>query len=198
MKTNRSSCMPAVWSSCLKLTVTVIFLLAGIVFVCGGGPSGSRYDSYVGGRYWQNPGAFASGFKGICRVFVTAAFSFAGTELVGLAASETPNPRKTMPSAVKQTFWRITLIYISSLTLIGLLIPSDDARLLGGSSSYDASASPFVLVFTYANVKGLDHLVNATICISVLSIGLSCVYAGESMSGLVVAVVRSLNSYSIP
>lgn len=178
--------------------MTVIFLLAGIVFVCGGGPSGSRYDSYVGGRYWQSPGAFASGFKGICRVFVTAAFSFAGTELVGLAASETPNPRKTMPSAVKQTFWRITLIYISSLTLIGLLIPSDDARLLGGSSSYDASASPFVLVFTYANVKGLDHLVNATICISVLSIGLSCVYAGESMSELVAAVVRSLNSYSTP
>lgn len=99
-----------------------------------------------------------------------------------------------MPSAVKQTFWRITLIYISSLTLIGLLIPSDDARLLGGSSSYDASASPFVLVFTYANVKGLDHLVNATICISVLSIGLSCVYAGESMSELVAAVVQSLNS----
>ena len=71
------------------------------------------------------------------------------------------------------------MIYISSLTLIGLLIPYDDERLLSGSSSYDAKASPFVLVFTYANVKGLDHLVNATICISVLSIGLSCVYAGS-------------------
>lgn len=31
----------------------------------------------------------------------------AGTELVGLAASETPNPRTTMPAAVKGTFWRI-------------------------------------------------------------------------------------------
>lgn len=31
----------------------------------------------------------------------------AGTELVGLAASETPNPRATMPGAVKGTFWRI-------------------------------------------------------------------------------------------
>lgn len=40
-------------------------------------------------------------------MFVTAAFSFAGTELVGLAASETPDPRKTMPAAVKGTFWRI-------------------------------------------------------------------------------------------
>lgn len=31
----------------------------------------------------------------------------AGTELVGLAATETPDPRATMPGAVKGTFWRI-------------------------------------------------------------------------------------------
>lgn len=166
------------WSSCLKLTVALMFIIAGVVFCCGGGPSSGRYDSYVGGSLYQSPGAFANGFKGVCSVFVTAAFSFAGTELIGLAASETPNPRKTMPAAVKQTFWRITLIYVSSLTIIGLLIPYNDDRLVG-SSSYDAKASPFVLVFTYAGVKGLDHLVNATICISVLSIGLSCVYAGS-------------------
>ena len=39
--------------------------------------------------YWQNPGAFNNGFKGLCSCFVTAAFAFAGTELVGLAAAET-------------------------------------------------------------------------------------------------------------
>jgi amino acid transporter len=50
------------------------------------------------------------------KVFVSAAFSFAGTELVGLAASETPNPRKALPAAVKQTFWRVVVIYITSLT----------------------------------------------------------------------------------
>lgn len=162
----------------MKLLVTIMFLIAGIVFVCGGGPSSGGYSTYLGGRRWQDPGAFANGFKGVCSVFVTAAFSFAGTELVGLAAVETPNPRKTMPAAVKQTFWRVTLIYITSLTLIGLLIPYDDERLLG-SSSYDAKASPFVLAFKIAGVKGLDHLVNATICVSVLSIGLSAVYAGS-------------------
>jgi amino acid transporter len=43
-------------------------------------------------------------------VFVTAAFSFQGTELVGLCAAETENPRKTLPKAVKQVFWRITLV----------------------------------------------------------------------------------------
>lgn len=43
---------------------------------CGGGPSGSPYESYLGGKYFQDPGAFANGFKGVCAVFVTAAFSF--------------------------------------------------------------------------------------------------------------------------
>lgn len=47
------------------------------------------------------------GFKGFCSVFVTAAFSFSGTELVGLAAAETENPRKTLPRATKQVFWRV-------------------------------------------------------------------------------------------
>ncbi|KDE08980.1 hypothetical protein MVLG_00703 [Microbotryum lychnidis-dioicae p1A1 Lamole] len=164
------------WSSCLKLTVVVIFVIIGIVLNVGAGPSGGEYTTYLGGDLWRSPGAFANGFKGVCAVFVTAAFSFAGTELVGLAATETPNPRQTMPGAVKGTFWRITVIYLSSLLIIGLNIPYNDERLLGGSG---AGTSPFVIMVDRAGIRGLNHLINATICISVLSIGLSCVYAGS-------------------
>lgn len=164
------------WSSCLKLLVVVMFIFIGVICICGGGPKGHQYDHYVGGRYWSNPGAFANGFKGVCSVFVTAAFAFAGTELVGLAATETPNPRATMPGAVKGTFWRITVIYVTSLTIIGLLVPFNEPRLLGGGG---AAASPFVIALDNAGIRGLSHFVNATICVSVLSIGLSCVYAGS-------------------
>ncbi|KAF5353980.1 hypothetical protein D9756_006930 [Leucocoprinus leucothites] len=164
------------WSSCLKLVVVVMFILIGIVCVCGGGPDDGAYNHYIGGSNWQNPGAFANGFKGICAVFVTAAFSFSGTELVGLAASETPNPRSSMPGAVKGTFWRITIIYVTSLTIIGLLLPYTEDRLTAGSG---AGASPFVIALDYAKINGLNHLLNVTVCISVLSIGLSCVYAGS-------------------
>ncbi|CDZ96589.1 amino-acid permease inda1 [Phaffia rhodozyma] len=164
------------WSSCLKLATVVMFIVLGIVLNCGGGPSSGAYSSYVGGRYWQNPGAFANGFKGVCSVFVTAAFSFAGTELVGLAASETPDPRSSVPTAIKATFWRITIIYITSLTIIGLLVPWDNENLYGGSGS---NASPFVIVMDLASISGLNHFINAVICVSVLSIGLSCVYAGS-------------------
>lgn len=78
-------------------------------------------------------------------MFVTAAFAFAGTELVGLAAAETANPRKSLPTAIKQVFWRISIFYIASLTVVGLLVPYDDDRLLSGGSA-NAAASPFVIV----------------------------------------------------
>merc|ERR1712000_651238 len=75
------------------------------------------------------------------------------------------------------TFWRITLIYITSLTIIGLNLPYNQETLLGGSDG--AGTSPFVIMANLAGLNGLDHLINITICISVLSIGLSCVYAGS-------------------
>ncbi|KAK1230652.1 Amino-acid permease inda1 [Marasmius sp. AFHP31] len=173
------------WGACLKLLVVVMFVIIGIVCLCGGGPSGGEFNHYIGGLRYQDPGAFAHGFKGVCAVFVTAAFAFvtsnvppkiAGTEIIGLAASETPNPRETMPRAVKAAFWRIVIIYIVSLTIVGLMVPWNDNRLLGGGG---AAASPFVIALDRAKIPGLNHLVNATICVSVLSIGLSSIYAGS-------------------
>lgn len=92
--------------------------ILGIILDCGGGPQGS----YIGGKYWHDPGAFNGGFKGLCSVFVTAAFAFSGTELVGLAAAETENPRKSLPRAVKQVFWRISLVFLQALSSPRLFI----------------------------------------------------------------------------
>lgn len=97
------------WSSCLKLAATVIFMFIALILVLGGGPDNGIYNEYWGARLWYDPGAFRNGFKGFCSVFVTAAFAFSGTELVGLAAAETKNPLKSLPGAIKQVFWRITL-----------------------------------------------------------------------------------------
>jgi len=167
------------WSSCLKLLAVVMFIIAGIVLNCGGGLAGTPYDTYVGFRYWENPGAFANGFKGFCSVFVTAAFAFAGTEVVGLAAAETPNPRKSLPRAVKQVFWRVTVFYILSLFIVGLLVPYNDPRLLSAESSADVKASPFVIALTTAGLTGFDSFFNVVILISVISIGFSAVFAGS-------------------
>jgi len=71
------------WASSLKLAATVIFIIIALVLVLGGGPASGQYSNYWGARLWYDPGAFRNGFRGFCSVFVTAAFAFSGTELVG-------------------------------------------------------------------------------------------------------------------
>jgi amino acid transporter len=164
------------WSSCLKLSATVIFMIIALVLVLGGGPAGGKYDEYWGARLWYDPGAFRNGFKGFCSVFVTAAFAFSGTELVGLAAAETKNPLKSLPGAIRQVFWRITLFYVVGLTFVGLLVRSDNPDLLGASG---ANASPFVIAPRDAGLKGFDSFMNVVILVSVISIGVSGVYGGS-------------------
>jgi len=166
------------WSSCLKLSATVIFIIIAFVCVMGGGPEQGLYNEFWGSRLWRDPGPWANGFRGFCSVFVTAAFSFSGTELVGLAAAEAANPVKALPSAIKQVFWRITLFYVVGLLFIGLLIPYNDPGLISEVSN-DPSTSPFVLVGKYAGLVGFDHFMNIIILVSVISIGVSGVYGGS-------------------
>ncbi|KAJ9657499.1 Amino-acid permease inda1 [Neophaeococcomyces mojaviensis] len=167
------------WASSFKLIATVIFMIVAIVLICGGGPASGKYGEYWGARLWYDPGAFQNGFKGFCGVFVTAAFAFSGTELVGLAAAEAANPSKALPSAIKQVFWRITLFYILGLTFVGLLVSSTDERLLNADNPYADGTSPFVLAPLDAGLIGYDSFMNVVILVSVVSIGVSCVYGGS-------------------
>ncbi|KAJ9142600.1 Amino-acid permease inda1 [Coniochaeta hoffmannii] len=166
------------WSSFIKLIAIVTFIIIGIVLTCGGGPKNGMYSEYWGTRLFDEL-AFKNGFQGFCSVFVTAAFAFAGTELIGLAASESKTPLQTLPSACKQVFWRVTLFYILSLLMVGLLISADDENLIGSNAFANSQASPFVLVGKYAGLKGYDHFINTVIVISVISIGLSGIYGGS-------------------
>ena len=159
--------------SVIKIIACIGFIIFGIVVNCGGVPSDDR--GYIGGRYWRDPGAFRNGFRGFCSVFVTAAFAFGGTELVGLAAAEAEDPRRSLPKASKQVFWRIAFFYIITLLIVGLNLPSDSPDLLGASGA-NTKASPFVLTIQYAGVQGLPSVFNAVITISVLSVANSCTY----------------------
>lgn len=168
----------------IKVVAITGFIIFGIVVDCGGVKSDPR--GYIGARYWHDPGAFRNGFKGFASVFVTASFAFGGTELVGLAAAEAADPRKSLPKATKQVFWRIATFYVLSLFIVGLILPSDNKDLLGASGA-NTKASPFVLAIQLAGVKGLPSVFNAVITISVLSVANSCAYGStRTMQALAV------------
>lgn len=46
---------------------------------------------------------------------------------------ETPNPRKNVPRAIKQTFWRIACFYILGVLVLGMAVPYNNERLIGAT-----------------------------------------------------------------
>ncbi|KMP08726.1 amino-acid permease inda1 [Coccidioides immitis RMSCC 2394] len=177
------------WFSTIKVLTVIGFMIFGICMNAGVGQQG-----YLGFTYWKNPGAFApylldvigedkvalAKFIGFWAVLIQAGFSYQGTELVGVAVGETKNPRKSVPAAIKKTFYRILFLFVLTVFFIGILIPYTNKDLLSDAS--DASASPFVIAVKLAGVKTLPGLINAVLLTVVLSAANSNVYSGSRIA----------------
>src|SRR5687768_12908846 len=125
-------------------------MIVCLVVSLGGAPAHGR----VGFRYWDNPGAFGEyiytgslgKFLGFWACMVQSCFAYTGAEVVGAAFGETPNPRKNIPRAIKQTLWRICVFYILGVLVLGMAVPHDNERLVGATKAKtSAAASPFVI-----------------------------------------------------
>ncbi|WVW80547.1 hypothetical protein I302_102532 [Kwoniella bestiolae CBS 10118] len=176
------------WFSAVKVVTIVGLILLGIILMCGGGPN---HDA-IGFRYWRNPGPFAQitidggdgviegawgQFLAFWNVFIQAAFSFLGTEIIATTLGEAENPRKTVPKAIKRVFFRLVFFYIMGIFVISVLVPYDEPNLLNGSGN--AAASPFVIAIKNAGIKALPSIVNAVILIAAWSAGNSDMYAAS-------------------
>lgn len=133
----------------------------------------------------KNPGPFKAYlfpgskgyFLGTWAVFVQATFAYLGTELVGVCVGEAENPRKTVPAAIKRTFYRILIFYIGAVFLLGLIVPYNSPELLGAvKKSNSAAASPFVVAIQLAKIKYLNHILNGSILLFILSAANSDLY----------------------
>jgi len=179
-----------VFASIKVLTITGLIIL-GIILDLGGGPDHDR----LGFRYWKHPGPFvqyqgirgAKGrFLGMWAVLTQAAFSFIGTEIVAIAAGEAKNPRRNLPRAIRRVYIRILLFYIGGVTVIGLLVPSNDPGLALANGT--AAASPFVIAIKRSGIKTLPGIINACLLTSAWSAASSDLYtSSRALYGLAIA-----------
>lgn len=170
------------WLSTVKVATVLGFIIFAICVAAGAGKQG-----VIGFAYWKDPGAFASylvegslgKFVGFWAVLIQAGFSYQGTELVGIAAGETENPRKNVPAAIKKTFYRILFFFVVTIFCIGLVIPYTNKDLLNSSGATTAAASPFVIATKLAGVKVLPGIINGVLLFVVISAANSNVYSGS-------------------
>ncbi|KAF7547907.1 hypothetical protein G7Z17_g7400 [Cylindrodendrum hubeiense] len=157
------------WLGFAKVLIMTTLILSTFICAMGGGPNHER----SGFKYWNEPGAFAEylmegpkgRFLGLWACICQACFAFTGTEVVGMTFGETPNPRKNIPRAIKQTFWRIGVFYI-----LGVLV---------------LAASPFVVAVTLAGIGVFPDIINGSLLVFTLSAASSDIYcASRSLYGL--------------
>ncbi|CAO1632411.1 unnamed protein product [Parajaminaea phylloscopi] len=176
--------------SFLKIVVLVGLLILSICINAGGTPSGD----YIGFRYWTEGRAFRSylvpgatgRFLGTWSAMVLALFAYTGTEICAVTAGEARNPRKSIPRAIKSTFYRILFFYILLIFLVGLIVPSDSDLLVGATKSKNtAAASPFVVAIKIAQIQTLPSILNGCLLIFTFSAANSDLYiASRTLYGL--------------
>lgn len=122
-------------------------------------------------------------------------------ELIAIAAGEAVSPRRNLKKAARRFVFRLALFYGVSSLIIGIIVASNDPRLLGAS---DASASPFVIGIQNAGIPVLNHIINAVILTSAWSAGNSFLYSASrvlysmAISGQAPKVFAHTNRLGVP
>lgn len=189
------------WFASIKVITVILFLVIGlslIVSILLG------HNPQMGlGYLTQGDAPFVGGIPAILSVAMIAAFSFQGTELIGVAAGESDNPQKSVPQAIRQVFWRILLFYILTIIVISVLIPYTDPNLLKNGTG-DIAVSPFTLVFQRAGLASAAAVMNAVVLTSVLSAGNAGMYAATrtlyalALEGKAPRIFAKLSSSGVP
>jgi len=155
---------------CIKMSAMIGFIIFSIINVCGGPPT----DHYLGAHNFYNPRPFMNSFKGVIHVLVSCSFAYGGTEVSGLAAAETANPLKAIPSATRQAFWRILIFFMVGILMVCFMVGPTTPGL---GNSNEGSGSPFLVAISTTGVYALPSIFNAVIICSVIGVSNAAIYA---------------------
>lgn len=152
------------WLSFIKVSTVIIFIVVGALAIFG-----LVGDHAIGFQNWTVGDApFHNGYWGFITVFMIAGFSFQGTELIGVTAGEAKDPSKSIPKAIRQTFWRLFVFYVLTVVIVSFLVSYGDesAKHLDGNNIL---LSPFTMVFSQAGLTAAATIMNVVILTAILS-----------------------------
>ncbi|MFD5737115.1 amino acid permease [Streptomyces sioyaensis] len=158
------------WFAGIKVVAIVIFIVVGALAIFGlppgDDPVGVANLTGHGGFLPHGPGAILSGM-------LLVVFSFMGSEIVTLAASEAPNPVQAVRKAVNSVIWRIALFYLGSIGVIVTLLPWNDKAV---------AKSPYVAVLESLDIPYAGTVMDIVVLTAVLSCLNSGLYTASRMA----------------
>ncbi len=147
----------------VKILAVLLFIVIAALLVFGFWPGQPK----VGLGELQNTSLFPSGIGGLAGSLLIVLLGYAGFEIIGLAASETRDPHRTVPRAIKMTIISLLGIYIVVIALLLPLIPT---------ASLTPASSPMVAALNRYGLGVAAGVVNFVLVTAILSTMLASVF----------------------
>jgi len=169
------------WFAIIKIVAVIAMILGGLYVIVANVPTASGIRASFANWFTVDGGFLPHGlmtrnadgtWTGLMMALVVVMFSFGGTELIGITAGETENPRVTIPKATNGIIWRILVFYIFALGVIMAVVPW---------SKIDGNSSPFVQIFDSVGVHAAAGILNFVCLTAVMSVYNSGLYANSRM-----------------
>lgn len=147
----------------VKLAALAVFILTAVVFVAGWFPGGAA----VGAGELANEPFLPGGMKSIAGSMLIVMFSYAGFEVIGLAASEARDPKKTIPRAIRATVISLVALYVLTVAALLPLIPT---------AVLNTETSPLVSALDRQGLTWAGNAVNFVLITAILSTMLATMF----------------------
>lgn len=142
--------------SFVKVFAVVAFIVIGLLLILGV----IKGTEPIGlGEVMREP-LMPGGIRGIAGSMLIVIFSYAGFEIIGLAASEAENPNKTIPRAIAYTVFGLVGLYILYIAVLLPLIPT---------TILSEQVSPMVAALSRWGIGWAGKIINFILVTAVLS-----------------------------
>ncbi len=147
----------------LKLLAIASFIIIAVLLILGI----FLRETAVGTGELVNEPLMPGGIKSIAGSMLIVIFSYAGFEIIGLAASEAKDPHKTVPKAINNTIICLVGFYVVSVAVMLPLIPT---------AVLNEETSPFVAALDRWGIGWAGIAINFVLITAILSTMLAAMF----------------------
>ncbi len=156
----------------IKIAAIIGFILIGLSLIAGAIPGIPK----VGIGELARESWFPAGVSGIAGSMLIVMFTYAGFEIIGLAAAETADPLKTVPRAIAYTVVGLVGLYVIAVSVLLPLIPT---------GTLSEEESPLVAALVRWQLGWAGNAINFVLVTAILSTMLAAMFGlGRIMRSL--------------
>ncbi|NEX49541.1 amino acid permease [Lactococcus lactis] len=184
------------WLAFIKISVVILLIIFGVVLVAKQIFDTNLVTTFSG---MTAHGGFAPhGFKGVVNSLLIVIYSYGGSELIAITVSETEDPKRAIPKAIRGVIGRIISFYIIPMFLLLVIY--------NWQTLATSSMSPFVMVFNKMHIPFAGDIVNLIIILALFSSINSGIYASSRLlyfrlknrQGKMAQSMAHLNKHHVP